>query len=56
MTTTLNAVFSALQVLLIQGITFGLSPFMFALGDDIFADFLGGIQFLVSRFKVVMDL
>ena len=47
MTTSLNTVFSALQVLLIQGITFGLSPFVFALGDDIFADFLGGIQFLV---------
>ena len=48
MTTSLNGLFSALQVLLIHGITFGLSPFVFALGDDIFADFLGGIQFLVS--------
>lgn len=48
MTTGLNAFLSALQVLLIQGITFGLSPFVFALGDDIFADFLAGIQFLVS--------
>ena len=48
MTTALNGVFSSLQVLLIKGITFGLSPFAFALGDDIFADFLEGIQFLVS--------
>ena len=47
-TTLLNGFFSALQVLLIQGITFGLSPFAFALGDDAFAEFIGGIQFLVS--------
>jgi hypothetical protein len=48
-TTLLNGIFSSLQVLLIQGITFGLSPFFFALGDDAFADFVGGIQFLVSN-------
>ena len=48
MTTLLNGVFSMLQVCLIKGITFGLSPFWFALGDDAFADFIGGIQFLVS--------
>lgn len=47
-TTLLNGLFSILQVLLIMGITFGLSPFLFAFGDDAFADFLGGIQFLVS--------
>ena len=47
-TTLLNGLFSALQVLLIYGITFGLSPFLFALGDDAFAEFIGGIQFLVS--------
>eukprot|EP00551_Chaetoceros_affinis_P008116 CAMPEP_0203683548 /NCGR_PEP_ID=MMETSP0090-20130426/47576_1 /ASSEMBLY_ACC=CAM_ASM_001088 /TAXON_ID=426623 /ORGANISM="Chaetoceros affinis, Strain CCMP159" /LENGTH=535 /DNA_ID=CAMNT_0050552697 /DNA_START=64 /DNA_END=1671 /DNA_ORIENTATION=- len=52
-TTSLNAVFSGLQVLLIQGITFGLSPFVFALGDDIFADFLGGIQFLPTTIMMV---
>jgi hypothetical protein len=40
-TTVLNAFLSSLQILLIQGITFGLSPFAFALGDDIFADFIG---------------
>lgn len=51
-TTLLNTVFSSLQVLLIYGITFGLSPFLFALGDDIFADFIGGIQFLVRRLLV----
>lgn len=44
----LNGVFSALQLLLISGDTFGISPFIFALGDDVFADFISGIQFLVS--------
>ena len=47
-TTVLNGILSALQILLIEGITFGLSPFVFALGDDIFADFIAGVQFLVS--------
>jgi hypothetical protein len=48
-TTLLNGLFSILQVLLIMGmIMFGLSPFLFAFGDNAFADFLGGIQFLVS--------
>jgi uncharacterized membrane protein YagU involved in acid resistance len=47
-TTLLNGVFSALQVLLIYKITFGLSPFLFALGDDAFSEFISGIQFLVS--------
>jgi hypothetical protein len=47
-TTLLNSILSALQVLLIYGITFGLDPFWFALGDDSFADFIGDIQFLVS--------
>jgi hypothetical protein len=52
-TTSLNAFLSALQVLLIQGITFGLSPFVFALGDDIFADFIAGIQFLPTTIMMV---
>jgi len=52
-TTLLNGVFSALQILLIQGITFGLSPFLFALGDDAFADFIGGIQFLPTTIMMV---
>jgi len=47
MTTILNGFFSALQILLITGQTFGLSPFLFALGDDVLADFISGIQFLV---------
>jgi hypothetical protein len=47
-TTLLSGVFSLLQVMLIYGKTFGLSPFLFALGDDAFAEFIGGIQFLVS--------
>lgn len=52
-TTLLNGVFSALQILLIKGITFGLSPFWFALGDDAFADFIGGIQFLPTTIMMV---
>ena len=52
-TTVLNGFFSALQVLLIQGITFGISPFLFALGDDAFADFIGGIQFLPTTIMMV---
>lgn len=43
----LNCLFSCFQILLIKGRTFGLSPFLFALGDDVFADLIGGIQFLV---------
>ena len=52
-TTLLNGLFSALQILLIYGITFGLSPFWFALGDDAFADFIGGIQFLPTTIMMV---
>ena len=52
-TTLLNGLFSALQVLLIKGQTFGLSPFLFALGDDAFADFIGGIQFLPTTIMMV---
>lgn len=52
-TTLLNGLFSILQVLLIMGITFGLSPFIFAFGDDAFAEFLGGVQFLVCVFVFV---
>lgn len=52
-TTVLNGFFSALQVLLIQGITFGISPFLFALGDDAFADFISGIQFLPTTIMMV---
>jgi hypothetical protein len=51
-TTLLNGFFSALQLLLIMGITFGLSPFVFALGDDVFSDFIGGIQFLPTTSKL----
>ena len=52
-TTLLNGLFSALQVLLIYGITFGLSPFLFALGDDAFAEFIAGIQFLPTTIMMV---
>lgn len=52
-TTILNGFLSLLQVLLIEGITFGLSPFVFALGDDIFADFIAGVQFLPTTIMMV---
>jgi MFS family permease len=42
----LNAFFSSLQLLLIRGHTFGLSPFWFALGDDALAEFVWGMQIL----------
>ena len=41
---------SAMQLLLISGHTFGISPFFFALGDDAFAEFIKGIQFLVRGY------
>lgn len=53
MTTLLNGLFSVLQVLLIYGITFGLSNFWFALGDDAFAEFIMGVQFLPTTIMMV---
>jgi MFS family permease len=53
LTTVLNGIFSSLQVLLIKGMTFGLSPYLFALGDDAFADFIAGIQFLPTTIMMV---
>jgi hypothetical protein len=50
--TILNGFFSFLQILLILDITFGLSPFFFALGDDAFAEFIAGIQFLPTTIMV----
>jgi len=50
--TLLNGFFSAMQILLILDITFGLSPFLFALGDDAFAEFIAGIQFLPTTIMV----
>lgn len=52
-TTILNGIFSSLQILLIYGITFGLSPFLFTLGDDAFAEFIAGIQFLPTTIMMV---
>lgn len=49
----LNACFSALQLLLISGNTLGLSPFLFALGDEVFVEFLQGIQFLPCTILMV---
>lgn len=40
-TTAINGVLSMLQILLIQGITFGLGAFWFSLGDDAMAEFIG---------------
>jgi len=42
----LNCVFSCSQLLLIRGKTFGLSPFLFSLGDEVLQEFIVGIQFL----------
>jgi len=42
-----------MQILLILGITFGLPPFVFALGDDAFSEFLAGVQFLPSTIMMV---
>ncbi|KAL3808953.1 hypothetical protein ACHAXA_011348 [Cyclostephanos tholiformis] len=53
LTTSLNGLLSSLQVLLIKGMTFGLSPYLFALGDDAFADFIAGIQFLPTTIMMV---
>ena len=50
--TLLGGIFSALQVLLLLEMTFGISPFLFALGDDAFADFIAGIQFLPTTIMV----
>jgi hypothetical protein len=54
-TTLLGGFFSILQVALIRGVTFGLSNFWFALGDDAFAEFIQGIQFLVSPSHVTSN-
>ena len=44
--TLLNLFFSALQLSLIANITFGISPFFFALGDTALQTFIDGITFL----------
>ena len=49
----LNLILSSMQLLLIRGHTFGISPFLFALGDDAFAEFLNGIQFLPAVIMMV---
>lgn len=52
-TTLMNGFFSLLQILLIKGITFGISNFFFALGDDAFSEFISGIQFLPTTIMMV---
>lgn len=49
----INALLSGLQLMLIRGHTFGLDPFFFALGDDAFAEFIVGIQFLPTAILMV---
>jgi len=53
MCTFINAVLSILQMFLLMEITFGLSNFLFALGDDAFAEFIAGIQFLPTTIMMV---
>ena len=52
-TTLLNFALSMLQICLIMGLTFGISNFLFALGDDAMAEFIGGIQFLPTTIMMV---
>eukprot|EP00978_Attheya_sp_CCMP212_P024394 scaffold76533_cov48-Attheya_sp.AAC.2 len=49
----MNGVLSLMQLSLIDDRTFGLSPFVFALGDDAFAQFVSGIQFLPTTIMMV---
>ena len=51
-TIILNAALTSLQLLLIKGKTFGLSNYIFALGDDAAQEFIQSIQFLV-RFLIL---
>eukprot|EP00522_Entomoneis_paludosa_P018274 CAMPEP_0172451296 /NCGR_PEP_ID=MMETSP1065-20121228/9391_1 /TAXON_ID=265537 /ORGANISM="Amphiprora paludosa, Strain CCMP125" /LENGTH=524 /DNA_ID=CAMNT_0013203239 /DNA_START=14 /DNA_END=1585 /DNA_ORIENTATION=- len=48
-----NGVFSALQLLLIQGYTGGMSPFLFALGDDAMTDMIAGTQYIPTVVMLV---
>lgn len=54
-TTLLNGFFSSLQFILIFGInrSWGVSDYVFALGDDVFAELLSGIQFLPTTIMMV---
>ena len=51
--TLLNGVLSLLQLLLISGNTFGIDPYVFAMGDTVFADFIMGVQFLPTTIMMV---
>jgi hypothetical protein len=53
LTTVLSAMLSLLQVLLIQGRTFGISKFFFCLGDEAFTDFIHGIQYMPTTIMMV---
>jgi hypothetical protein len=49
----INCVLSSLQLLLIRQKTFGIPSYWFALGDDAFAEFIVGIQFLPTMIVMV---
>lgn len=55
LTTLLNSIFSLLQLALLFGWNrrLGISDYLFALGDDAIAEFIGGIQFLPSTIMMV---
>lgn len=53
-TTGLGLVFSMLQLLLVYGITFGIPASMFALGDNVFASFIGAMQYLPTLILFVV--
>ena len=52
-TTLMNGLFSFLQILLLYQITFGISNFWFAIGDDAVLEFVSGIQFLPTTIMMV---
>ncbi|GAX28400.1 hypothetical protein FisN_4Hh410 [Fistulifera solaris] len=49
----INCILSSLQLLLIRQKTFGIPPYWFSLGDDAFAEFIVGIQFLPTMIVMV---
>lgn len=49
----INCVLSSLQLLLLRQKTLGIPPYWFALGDDAFAEFIVGIQFLPTMIVMV---
>jgi len=52
-TTSVGTIFSLFQIMLIKGWTFGLSNFVFALGDEALSEFIMGMQFLPTTIMMV---